>query len=225
MRNLLLSAPRLIGEPLHPGVSLPVGLSSLALSTEELATEFEETAAVFLAAASSASKHTLKKLRLRIGQIGQEGGTFALRSALSDIGPYLQELVVESESHHFLDDCINTFPIFTSLHSFFFKTCVPGLPDGPDLAKLPAILDALPSPATLSHLSIDTSEYSSLEHISTLLGHPKLASLKMLSFPSLNATPSWPWHLFLIDIAAMAKACEAHGIRCSMGLGGTEVFK
>ncbi|KAL8277881.1 hypothetical protein RQP46_009700 [Phenoliferia psychrophenolica] len=61
---------------------------------------------------------------------------------------------------------------------------------------------------------IGTDDFSSLYHILPLLGHPILAHLTKLDFPSLPlSTPAE----HSSGVAAMAKACEDRGIQCSMG--------
>ncbi|KAL8290277.1 hypothetical protein RQP46_003216 [Phenoliferia psychrophenolica] len=87
-----------------------------------------------------------------------------------------------------------------------------------DTANLRTILDAFPSPATLTHLSIGTDDFSSLEHIITLLGHPTLTLLARLDLPSLPAIAPIEQ---ASAVAAMGKACEDRGIRWSMG--GTDM--
>ncbi|KAL8290274.1 hypothetical protein RQP46_003213 [Phenoliferia psychrophenolica] len=84
-----------------------------------------------------------------------------------------------------------------------------------DTEHLRTILDAFPSPATLTHLSFGTDDFSSLEHIIPILGHPTLALLTKLDFPSLLA--SAPIER-ASAVAAMAKACEDRGVQWSMGV-------
>ncbi|KAL8277883.1 hypothetical protein RQP46_009702 [Phenoliferia psychrophenolica] len=82
------------------------------------------------------------------------------------------------------------------------------------MKHLRTILDAFPSPATLTHLGIGTDDLFSLEHITPLLGHPTLTLLSKLDLPSpLSLAPAEE----VLNIAAMAKACEDRGIQLSMG--------
>ncbi|KAL8290273.1 hypothetical protein RQP46_003212 [Phenoliferia psychrophenolica] len=99
--------------------------------------------------------------------------------------------------------------------SFFWHGFNPNYPlKASDTANLPTILDAFPSPATLTHLSIGTDDFSSLEHIIPVLGHPTLALLTKLDLPKLPVIAPIEQ---ASTLAAMAKACEDHGIRWSMG--------
>ncbi|KAL8290275.1 hypothetical protein RQP46_003214 [Phenoliferia psychrophenolica] len=130
--------------------------------------------------------------------------------ALSLIGRNLQTFIIESDSYSLdiLESCMDTFPILTSLRSFSFHGC-----GAPVTAKLRPSLDAFPSPATLTHLSIGTTYFSSLDHISTLLDHPTLSLLTKVDLPYLpSSTPAKDARY----VAAMAKACEDRGIRLSM---------
>ncbi|KAL8277925.1 hypothetical protein RQP46_009744 [Phenoliferia psychrophenolica] len=79
-----------------------------------------------------------------------------------------------------------------------------------DTANFRTILDAFPSPATLTHLSIDTGDVYSLEHIVELLGHPTLALLTKIDFPSLPRPTPLRW---ASAVATMTKACEERGIQ------------
>ncbi|KAL8277847.1 hypothetical protein RQP46_009666 [Phenoliferia psychrophenolica] len=73
-------------------------------------------------------------------------------------------------------------------------------------------LDALPSPATLRHLSIGTIDFSSLVHVMPTLAHPALTRLTQLEFPLLPAkTPLPP----IAD--ELTEACQSRGIRLRIG--------
>ncbi|KAL8290291.1 hypothetical protein RQP46_003230 [Phenoliferia psychrophenolica] len=186
----ILPTRHFYGESLGPDESLPTGLSSLAVYTQ-----LHQAAGNFLAALSRATKYKLKTLRLLTW--GKEHGV-TLSAALFDIGPRLQSFVVESKSRGLLEGYLDVFPMLGALECLSWKSAGVSVPlEASDTAELRTILDAFPTPATLTHLSIGTSEFSSLEHIRNLLDHPAAG------------------------VAAMATACEERGIRWSMG--GIEV--
>ncbi|KAL8277858.1 hypothetical protein RQP46_009677 [Phenoliferia psychrophenolica] len=195
------------GASLHRGDSLPAGVSSFALWAN-----FDEEATAFLAAISSASKYSLKNLHLRTFHNPNE---VKLGPALSDIGPHLEALVLDTDPHGTLESCLDIFPILKSLQSLSWNGLGRFYPLTADhTANLGTILDAFPSPATLTHLSIGTEDFSSLHHITPFLSHPTLALLAKLDLPFLpSSTPAEQ----ASDVAAMAKACEERGIQWSMG--------
>ncbi|KAL8277859.1 hypothetical protein RQP46_009678 [Phenoliferia psychrophenolica] len=179
----------------------------------ELAVHLRLRAEHFLACPARLRHHTsLKILHLRTFHNLNE---VKLGPALSDIGTHLHTLVVESDPHGILDICLDIFAIFKSLRSFSWN----GLGrfhrlTADHTADLGTILDAFPSPATLTHLSIGTDDFSSLHHVTPLLSHPTLGLLTKLDLPSLpSPTPAEEASV----VAALAKACEEHGIQWSMG--------
>ncbi|KAL8277921.1 hypothetical protein RQP46_009740 [Phenoliferia psychrophenolica] len=123
--------------------------------------------------------------------------------------------IVEADSQRVLASCLDIFPTFRALKSFSWN----GYDDlrplkASDLENLHTILDAFPSPATLTHLSIGTNDFSSFEHITPLLRHPTLSLLTKLDFPFLPASAPIEQ---ASAVAAMAKACEDRNICLSMG--------
>ncbi|KAL8290270.1 hypothetical protein RQP46_003209 [Phenoliferia psychrophenolica] len=127
--------------------------------------------------------------------------------------------VVQSISDDILETYLDTFPIFEALNSFSWHGYNPAYPlAASDNARLRTLLDAFPSPATLTHLSIGTNDFTFLKHIVALLEHPTLALLTNLDFPLLPATApidiEQPSARSKVD--AMAKACKERGIQLSM---------
>ncbi|KAL8277861.1 hypothetical protein RQP46_009680 [Phenoliferia psychrophenolica] len=163
-------------------------------------------------AAKSASKDSLKTLHLHLFPNVEE---VKLCPALTDIGPHLPALVLDTDPWEILENSLDIFPIFKSLRSFSWNGLGRFDPLTADhTGNLGTILDAFPSPATLTHLSVGTEDFFSLAHITPLLSHPTLALLTKLDLPSLpSSTPAEQ----ASDVAAMAKACEERGIQWTVG--------
>ncbi|KAL8277882.1 hypothetical protein RQP46_009701 [Phenoliferia psychrophenolica] len=186
------------------------GLSSLDLYTAHTFNQYPAFAAIL-----SASKYTLKLLRLQIYRTDASMPLLCPTLRESEVGPTLECLILEA-SFEALQGYIDIFPVFETLKSFSWY-CYDAVPQlrANDVKNLRTILDAFPFPATLTHLSIGTDDFSSLEHILLLLEHPILALLTKLDFPSFpDFTPSLQ---VLAAVALMAKACEDRGIQWSMG--------
>ncbi|KAL8277887.1 hypothetical protein RQP46_009706 [Phenoliferia psychrophenolica] len=135
----------------------------------------------------------------------------------SDVGPHLECLILNAP-YQVLQGYIDIFPLFEALKSFSWHSFdVPNSLRIYDVEDLRTILDAFPSPATLLHLSIGIDNFSSLEHIITLLGHPTLSLITNLDLPVLPVLPSLAPAEEASVVVAMAQACQDRGIQWSMG--------
>ncbi|KAL8281411.1 hypothetical protein RQP46_006095 [Phenoliferia psychrophenolica] len=231
-----LSSTAFAGELLDQGVSLKMRLSSLAMRIQ---LDEGEGATNFLAALASSSQETLKTLRLdfytsdsskppRVIYHRTDNDKARLPTALRPLGTHIRFLILQSPWDN-LEQNLNIFPVFQALESLSWHGSS-SQPLHPLLdvlmGGLHSILDAIPSPATLRHLSIGVgaNDFALLLTFSQFLSHRALKLLTILDFPFLASATLAKRDLYYQSLAAlMARECEERGIKLRIG-GTVEVF-
>ncbi|KAL8277985.1 hypothetical protein RQP46_009617 [Phenoliferia psychrophenolica] len=203
LKHLSVMSPEYLEDPVDVKTLLPMRLSSLGLWLVSDTPSFK-----FIDAILSTSAETLETLHLRIAGLRSEA---CLHPTLRLVGPRLTTLILDA-SYDVFDGNEEFLTYFTGLKSLAWHAH----DDEAEFssAHLLKILAALPSPPTLSSLSLDTNlkymngeDSLTLEELDSIINHPAVTQLVELHLHE--------WRAFA-ERDAMAQACEDRGIKLIM---------
>ncbi|KAL8290204.1 hypothetical protein RQP46_003143 [Phenoliferia psychrophenolica] len=229
LKHLHLVRPEDFKDSTRLNPVLSMRLESLALWLYETVGS-AKTSPAFVAALFTASSTSLQTLHLKIFNRESES---SIAPSFHLIASNLRSLILES-THDVLEGHLDLLSACTSLEhlalkrdAFEYESDIPN--DCPaSVLHMQAILEALPSPPTLRHLSLDLDERLDLVPIANLLKHPALGLLAKLGLPRMAVRDGKDVSLeprrqledaVVQALLSMKETCEHRKIECK-GTGG-----